>query len=512
MVLFYILNVFEQLDFNNTFYNDLILRTDGNDSFLNKYYFFWTNFYYLPSFYFVLLSTVLLMVTFYSNRVETFFYLFFFFYYNNELYDFLISNYHFLNTKLFLHITNSLLLNTLNKYHPFLLFLSTVFFFINLYLIFNLNMKSSDFLLFKTTQYKLSFLLKLTVYSLFLGSWWALQEGSWGGWWDWDPSEVLGLLFLLNTLTLLHFNINLLNLKKYLEYYFFLTLVVLFYYFLIQLNFELVSHNFGIKSFFLFNNNFIYLELLVLVFLTKVFFLSNFFCKNVNFTNLYNLNYVILFNTKTSIQLNTLFVLYVILPVVPLLNFFFNNVLILDTLVLKTNILYLNVILIFYLLILFSKIKVNNLYLLSIIPLKFNLYPFTLITFKKFTFFNKIHLFLVFFFFQTITMYYLSTVIDINKILLNTNVSYYSLNFNVVEVFDLINLNEKQSYNLSWNVMSNYNSLEFDNRILILSNSNFFSIYLTNLPNPYTLVIDYFLHTILISYVYALVINLKFNF
>ena len=30
-----------------------------------------------------------------------------------------------------------------------------------------------------------------------MGGLWAYQEGSWGGWWDWDISEVFGLFIYL---------------------------------------------------------------------------------------------------------------------------------------------------------------------------------------------------------------------------------------------------------------------------------------------------------------------------
>jgi cytochrome c biogenesis factor len=65
-----------------------------------------------------------------------------------------------------------------------------------LYFYFNLNIQY--------IYLSIKFYIILIIITLFMGSWWALQEGSWGGWWNWDPSEVFGLLFLLAYLYLIH--------------------------------------------------------------------------------------------------------------------------------------------------------------------------------------------------------------------------------------------------------------------------------------------------------------------
>ena len=39
---------------------------------------------------------------------------------------------------------------------------------------------------------------------IFLGSWWAYHELGWGGWWFWDPIEIIALLFWLTLLKQLH--------------------------------------------------------------------------------------------------------------------------------------------------------------------------------------------------------------------------------------------------------------------------------------------------------------------
>jgi hypothetical protein len=96
--------------------------------------------------------------------------------------------------------------------------------------------------------------------ALLLGAWWAAQEGSWGGWWDWDSSETLGLLILLSAVSVFHYKIklnNFINNSFSHLLFFFFTLVV---YFFIQLNFDVVSHNFGTKFFYFFNNSLFLLE------------------------------------------------------------------------------------------------------------------------------------------------------------------------------------------------------------------------------------------------------------
>jgi hypothetical protein len=87
---------------------------------------------------------------------------------------------------------------------------------------------------------------------LALGSWWAFQEGTWGGWWNWDSSEVFGLEFFLLILYVTHTywkSSDLLAWSISISCQF---LAVLITYFFIQLNFDLVSHNFGVKFFFFF--------------------------------------------------------------------------------------------------------------------------------------------------------------------------------------------------------------------------------------------------------------------
>ena len=44
--------------------------------------------------------------------------------------------------------------------------------------------------------------------ALLLGCWWAQQEISWGGWWNWDPIELIALMVFILSLTIMHTNYN----------------------------------------------------------------------------------------------------------------------------------------------------------------------------------------------------------------------------------------------------------------------------------------------------------------
>ena len=185
----------------------------------------------------LLLSAVLL--TFFTNSTDLLF--------NNNLVGLTSPHYHNLN---------AFLLNSLNKYHPLIFYLSALTIFI-----FLISTKATTPTFFyeanslHTLMQKRVAILVLNGFSLFLGSWWALQEWTWGGWWNWDPSETFGLGVSLFVLLHLHSSTTY---KDYLDYRVkSMLLLTLFIgtYFLVQLNFEILSHNFGLDSFLFFNKN-----------------------------------------------------------------------------------------------------------------------------------------------------------------------------------------------------------------------------------------------------------------
>lgn len=160
---------------------------------------------------------------------------------------------------------NLLLSNNLNKYHPFIFYVSVA---VSSGIILQGFLSRSDNSLFRLNHlvtnynYYITLTLVLNLTSLFMGSWWALQEGTWGGWWNWDASEVLGLLITMGALYYLHtpyYSPTIIQVQIKLTFLGFITLLS---YTFIQLNFDLVSHNFGSKFFFFFNNNLFLLEMM----------------------------------------------------------------------------------------------------------------------------------------------------------------------------------------------------------------------------------------------------------
>jgi len=251
----------------NSYQVDFFSRSYNNDFFTNTYYILWTNFSYLYIFIFTYLFVLML---FYGKLgsdkglvISA-----------TALLSFLIvSNltYWHLNVDLntidiYGSKSNKLLTNSINKYHPFLFYagsLNVLLYF--LYLVRMSFNKSNFYLTIVILLIRRSSLwLILLFFTLFLGAWWALQEGSWGGWWNWDPSEVFGLIITYSYLYTIHTPKCLTRTYWLLNSLKILSLFYLVVYFLIQLNFGLVSHNFGTRIDWFVNSDHVYLLLLVL--------------------------------------------------------------------------------------------------------------------------------------------------------------------------------------------------------------------------------------------------------
>jgi len=225
-----------------------------------------------------------------------------------QLYYFNIFDYFFLNTYIFdndyqLKNYNILLNNSVNKIHPILLYSSLYFLFFNLFL----NKSCLPYLHVNVNILKPFYILPLLVFylsfTLMLGSWWAFQEGSWGGWWDWDISEVFGLFILVIMLKLLHddriHNNRNIYLFSMMHYY---TILLIFYFFM-QLNFSLISHNFNLNLSSNFVSNFIFLSIILILFVSKL----KTYIKNLIFYNFYTINYRISFTLSRSALFNFFF-------------------------------------------------------------------------------------------------------------------------------------------------------------------------------------------------------------
>lgn len=305
-------------------------RINVNDSFINLFNFFWTTLLYLPSFFFILGFLTFSYKP--SNNVPyyTVLYVLLLFIYNSELTDFLILNNSLQNNNLNFTIVNLLLTNNLNKYHPFIFYVSVWLFWSSWFF--------TSFRQTTTPLFNDSFITTTlnrtwkgatlwNVVALFLGSWWALQEGTWGGWWNWDPSEVLGLLFMIIGVIFIHSipqpQYWLLQQKKLILLLFF----TLFSYVFIQLNFDLVSHNFGSKFFFFFNHNLFFFEIII-VWLYATWYLL----KTSYFTSSTWLNIIpLVYNSFSKplhllwyavILIYALLIVMIIISFIPLLNYF----------------------------------------------------------------------------------------------------------------------------------------------------------------------------------------------
>ena len=241
------------INLNSSYSNvkDLYSRILENDFPLNSFFYLWTSFWYIPLLLTVVSLSYLLnlnsilskakLVSLSGGTCVVFLLLIDYWVLNIHGHDVLNNSDNF----------NNLLSNSINKYHP------GIFYYVSTSLISYLVLIGASFTLTKLTFTSNCFssiiyrkrvnLLVVTIATLSLGGWWALQEGSWGGWWNWDPSEVFGLLFIFFFTWLIHSNTAK---QSPLLYHFDLRmwvgLIVVAYVF-IQLNFDLVSHNFGTK-------------------------------------------------------------------------------------------------------------------------------------------------------------------------------------------------------------------------------------------------------------------------
>jgi hypothetical protein len=156
------------------------------------------------------------------------------------------------------------------------------------------------------------------MFTLFMGSWWAYQEGSWGGWWNWDPSEVFGLLILLGILLITHN--YLFNSRKNIFIFIILSLfyLTLTYYSFMQVNFTLISHNFGFR-----NNDLLDVKnfyLLIIFFITVQLYLKLVFMLSTYMFSKPSVNYNVYSWSKLVILVTFSFV--IITPLLYLVNDF----------------------------------------------------------------------------------------------------------------------------------------------------------------------------------------------
>ena len=161
--------------------------------------------------YFIFFKTNLLIKNFFFLKI---------FFFN---YIFVINNIYY---KTFLNLS---LINKLNGVHPILLYIALI------------TLYKNNFI--KKLFFYKSYFYFMIIISLFLGGYWANQEISWGGWWNWDPIEFILLGFSNLFLIYIHFKQLKLTFlknffKKFLKFFFF------FNYLTIRVNFYNSIHNF----------------------------------------------------------------------------------------------------------------------------------------------------------------------------------------------------------------------------------------------------------------------------
>jgi len=502
---------------------DIYNRCNWNDSILNIYYFFWTSFLYLPSFYFFV---AFIIYWFFSNHFSVVF-VGFFFVYNTELLDFLINNCNYGSSNPLLLEVNLLLTNNLNRIHPFIFYVSTILLFVFVLQILVTVSRSNNYWFGLILKLKHHFTAWVTFYNLlalFLGSWWAFQEGTWGGWWNWDSSEVFGLEFFLLTLYVMHTSLRYFSTISWVWILNFSTILIWITYFFIQLNFDLVSHNFGVKFFFFFNNKLFFLISLTTLFLVifyKVKSLTH-FISNKHLTNLSPIQNLRTFKIENFLYLTVLYLfwsLVILLTFYPLLGYFIYNLTSWN--IFNFTVTY-NLLNYFFLFILSYFIKtqsrVDNL-LLPLLPLVTWNFWFLLLTscsFKTFT--SSIHSLLVLFFLLNVCSYQFLFLYPLESFHPNTSLTETSFywSHDKINILDTLFLEEislghfnLRAWLFSWNFYLYSNTLALNNFQLLVSTCHVSNLYkLTESPftyfiwieNEYTLIL--ILPILALSYVF----------
>ena len=171
------------LNYLNT--KDLYSRVITNDFFINSFYYLWTSFWYIPL---LLLTVIMWQITRSScvlpKGLHTGLVLLSILV-GCELHDYWLLNNDYLFILYHAENFNNLLSNSINKYHPGLFYITSLSISTILYI--NYTLIIGNTLLFLPSKLVIFFRRKnhnrlaLLTTTLFLGGWWALQEGSWGG-------------------------------------------------------------------------------------------------------------------------------------------------------------------------------------------------------------------------------------------------------------------------------------------------------------------------------------------
>ena len=164
---------------------------------------------------------------------------------------------------------NITLINGLLLIHPILLYISYMLLisFFKKKINFN-NSYAYNYINLRTI---INLLTNTSLIALILGSWWAQQEINWGGWWNWDPIEMIALFIFIFSLILIHFkfdnSIVFLSMRIQIIYLF-----ILIYYIS---RYDILN---SIHSFAISNKDYSFIELKMIVFLLfLLYYLINIF-------------------------------------------------------------------------------------------------------------------------------------------------------------------------------------------------------------------------------------------
>lgn len=289
---------------------DGLTRADLNLFYANNLYFLWTNIEYIYIYFIPILllfiQTTLKELSNQSSLLLSSFVLLLTIYIT-----YLVNNLNVTSSVFSMHSNaNLLLFNSINKYHPLLLYIVVI------------TILSCTFVSTHSTKIKkcvnsvtrfsdlfifTSFVILTTMYA---GSWWAYQEGSWGGWWAWDSSETFGLIIILGSLILSHFNFFFRKSKFIKESCILIAVSLYVTYIFLQLNFGITSHNFGLKD-----------SEDSLITSTYLFLLSNLFIASCFFYLIFRQNAISNYSYNNTLVFNyylTTITLPIILSLLPL--------------------------------------------------------------------------------------------------------------------------------------------------------------------------------------------------
>ena len=413
---------------------DIYTRILNNEYYINTYYFLWTSFWYIPLFIYTLIlykyfnsiqinNSILIgfiLILWLSTLVDLHFY------WALNTYNFLLtykSNYF-----------NSLLLNSINKFHPGLLYWTglSILAIFRLYLsILNTCIYKFLNIFFNKIYIFILFITSLSLtFTLALGGWWALQEGSWGGWWNWDPSEVFGLLILLFFVISIHKRTSKQLLLNNYIYIFLYTLILLQIYFFTQLNFDLISHNFGTKIDNFIDNTNLYVFIINIT-LLQSFYLIYSYINLLKYYMLHIQSNFIFSNMIIWTYLIIILYIYIILySLIPLVNDFLwklININILNYILIFEKI---NLQIFFIILGYFWEYKIIYLFFLPLLLISFNLvlFPFLYLKHRYFIFFHLC--IILFIWLSLLSLHFNFSIWDIysNKINIDMWQSFISLN------------------------------------------------------------------------------------